>query len=69
MITKNWYLVDAVGHAKPIIADGQRAQIRGHVSRQAIWEGRLMWLVNLSIAIAAWIAVCAAVIKLVEALP
>jgi hypothetical protein len=26
-------------------------------------------LINLSIAIAAWIAVCAAVIKLVEALP
>jgi hypothetical protein len=31
--------------------------------------GRLMWWINLSIAIAAWIAVCAAVIKLVEAMP
>jgi hypothetical protein len=28
-----------------------------------------MWWINLSIAIAAWIAVCAAVIKLVKAVP
>ena len=48
-----------IGHAKPIITDGKRVS-SGHMG---------MWLINLLIAIAAWIAVCAAIIKLVEALP
>jgi hypothetical protein len=46
-----------------------RSSPTGSESRQATWEGHLMWLINLLIAIAAWIAVCAAIIKLVEALP
>ena len=51
---------------RPCEADLHRREAK---SRQATWEGHLMWLINLSIAIAAWIAVCAAIIKLVEALP
>jgi hypothetical protein len=62
VLTKYWCLPDAIGHAKPIITDGKRVS-SGHMG---------MWLINLLIAIAAWIAVCAAIIaiiKLVEVLP
>jgi hypothetical protein len=68
VIAKYWCSRN-IGASPTPSAMRSRSSPTGSESRQATWEGHLMWLINLLIAIAAWIAVCAAIIKLVEALP
>jgi hypothetical protein len=68
-VIANYWCSRNIGASPTPSAMRSRSSPTGSESRQATWEGHLMWLINLSIAIAAWIAVCAAIIKLVEALP